>query len=41
VAQECSAFTIVLAVLDRLRVSAAREMAAVAEATEEAAPKWG
>jgi Transposase DDE domain len=40
-AQECSAFTIGRAVLDRLRVSAAGALAAVAEATEEAAPKWG
>lgn len=39
--KQCSAFTIGLAVLDRLRVTAAAAIAAVRQAITEAAPNWG
>jgi hypothetical protein len=39
--KQCSAFTIGRAILDRLRVTAAKAVAAVREAMEQAAPSWG
>jgi hypothetical protein len=39
--EQCSAFTIGRAVLDRLRVTAATAIAALREAIEQAAPNWG